>query len=132
MPLEKESLAVCLGEAKTPLFYARIDPIHRQLVYANARQEAALLLRQNSTRIFHLENGGTMRIEPGDVLAAFTGEIAEDVVIRAVRDNPGESASMLVARILESARGTVIAVRFITTEEPALAKESTSMELAVA
>src|SRR5258708_20045475 len=69
MPLEKESLAVCLGEAKTPLFYARIDPHHRQLVYANARQTPALLVRQNTPRAFHLIDSAPMRLQPTNVPA---------------------------------------------------------------
>jgi hypothetical protein len=139
MPLESQSLAVCLGEAKTPLFYARIDPVLRQMVYANARREAALLVRQNSARVFHLEDGGSMRLEPGDVLAAFTQDISEDTVIQVIREHPGESAGMLVERILEPAHGTTVAVRFITNEAPALAEdaatladESSAPELAVA
>jgi hypothetical protein len=132
LPLEKEALAVCLGEDETPLFYARIDPIRRQLLYANSRREPALLARQNSARIFHLESGGTIKIEPGDVLAAFMGAISEADVIRVIRENPGARAGLLVHRMLGIGRGTAVAVRFIANEEPALAEDSRALDLAVA
>jgi hypothetical protein len=132
MPLEKESLAVCLGEAQTPLFYARIDPVHRRLVYANNASQGAVLVRQHSSRVFHLENGGTMRLEPGDVIAAFNGNIHEEDVVAAIRENSGANAARMVNRMLDSGRGTAVAVRFISTEEPALAEGSVELDLAVA
>jgi len=104
----------------------------RRMVYANARPEPAILVRQYSVRVFHLEDSGTMRIEPGDVLVAFTGAITEEAVLRVIRENPGERAGRLVSGILDSGRGTVIAVRFIATEEPALAEDSAELDLAVA
>ena len=73
-----------------------------------------------------------MRIEPGDVMAAFAGDIAELAVVRVIRENPSDRAAALVSRILELGRGTIVAVRFIAIEEPALAKESADLTLAVA
>ena len=132
MPLENETLAVRLGAEDLPLFYAHLDPIQRLLIFANARRQPALLVRQNSARVFHLEKEGAMRIEPGDVLSAFNGAIVEEAVVRVIRESPGDRANRLVGRILDSARGTAVAVRFITSEEPALAEEAEALELAVA
>ena len=131
-PLEKESLAIYLGETKTPSFYARIDPIRRRLNYENLGSEPALLVRQNSARVFHLTNEGSLRIEPGDVMAAFAGAIEEEAVVRAIRDYPGGRAAAVVSRVLDTTRGTIVAVRFIAIEEPALAEESADLTLAVA
>jgi hypothetical protein len=65
-------------------------------------------------------------------MVAFMGGIPERVVLDAIRENPDARAGPLVSRILESARGTVVAVRFIADEEPALAEESAELTLAVA
>ena len=130
--LEDEALEVYLGEGRTPAFYAHIDPLRRRLRYENALPHPALVVRANSARVFHLVEEGTLRLEPGDVLAAFAGEIHERSVIGIVRDNPSDRAAALVSRILEVTRGTVVAVRFIASEIPALAEESADMTLAVA
>src|SRR5215472_16155193 len=42
------------------LFYARIDPALRQLQYASAGHETALLVRKESTRVQRLERTGTV------------------------------------------------------------------------
>jgi hypothetical protein len=131
-PLQDEILEVYLGEGRTPGFYAQIDPIRRRLRYENALPHAALIVRPNSARVFHLVEEGTLRLEPGDVLVAFAGDIRERAVISIVRENPGDRAAALVSRILELTRGTVVAVRFISNEIPALAEESADMTLAVA
>jgi hypothetical protein len=131
-PLEDEELEVYLGEGRMPAFHARIDPIRRRVRYENALPHPAVVVRQNSSRIFHLASEGTLRLEPGDVLIAFGGEIREQAVVRIVRENPTDRAAGLVSRILELERGTVVAVRFIAREIPALAEESADMTLAVA
>jgi hypothetical protein len=131
-PLEKDSLEVYLGEGRTPSFYALIDPLHRRLRYDNALPHPALVVRSNGSRIFHLSRDGVMRIEPGDVLAAFGGTLREDSIVGVIRENPGARAAAIVSRVLELGRGTIVAVRFIATEEPALAEESAELTLAVA
>ena len=131
-PLQREVLEVYLGEGRTPGFYATVDPIHRQVRYENALPEPAIVVRPNSSRIFHLANEGRMRIEPGDIIAVFAGELTELGVVRIVRDNPTDRAAALVSRILEVNRGTIAVVRFIATEVPALAEDSADMTLAVA
>jgi len=131
-PLDKEVLEVYLGEARTPAFFARIDPVHRQVRYENALPQPAIVVRSNSSRIFHLADEGRMRLEPGDIIAAFAGSLSEHGVIRIIRECPGERAAALVSRILEVDRGTIAVVRFIATEVPALAEESADMTLAVA
>ncbi len=70
------------------LFLARYDPIERRLDYCNAGHEAPLLVRKSGgrSRIVPLETGGpmvgvlrqssyrqgSMRLQPGDILAAYT------------------------------------------------------------
>lgn len=132
LTLGKNELAVCLGDAETPLFYACVDPARGRLVYANARPEPAILARKHSRRVVHLENDGAITMQPGDVMVAFMGGIQEKVVLEAIRENPDTRAGPLVTRILERARGTVVVVRFIANEEPALAEESSELTLAVA
>jgi hypothetical protein len=130
--LGKHDLAVYLGEVEKPLFYAHVDPIRGRLVYVNSRPKPALLARRNSRRVIHLEHEGTITMLPGDVMVAFMGSIQEHVVLDAIRENPDARAGPLVTRILEHGHGTVIAVRFISNEEPALAEESSELTLAVA
>jgi hypothetical protein len=131
-PLEREVLEVYLGEGRTPAFYATVDPVHRQVRYENALPQAAIVVRSNSARVFHLINEGRLRMEPGDILAAFAGDLSELGVVRTIRENPTDRAAALVSRILEVNRGTIAVVRFIASEVPALAEESADMTLAVA
>jgi serine phosphatase RsbU (regulator of sigma subunit) len=137
------------------LFYARVDPVNRQLLYLNGCHESALLVRKRPFRVFHLQSTGPvvgvsrrvyweqrrMPLEPGDVLVAFTGGVGramcEDDVVSVVQENADARAGTLVAGILEAAgRGsgdrTVLAVRFTGAEEPALAEEESELSLAVA
>jgi hypothetical protein len=130
--MKDESLEVYLGEGRTPSFFARIDPLRRQVRYENALSHPAIVVRPKSARVFHLTDEGSLQLEPGDILAAFAGEIRERNVIRIIRENPTDRSAALVSRILEVTRGTIAAVRFIATEIPALAEESTDMTLAVA
>jgi hypothetical protein len=131
-PLQAEVLEVYLGEGRTPTFFASIDPLHRRLRYDNALPHPALVVRPNTARTFHLVDEGTLRLEPGDVITAFAGDIQEPAVVRIIRENPTDRAAAIVSRVLEVTRGTIIAVRFISTEIPALAEESADMTLAVA
>jgi hypothetical protein len=131
-PSKEEVLEIYVGEVRTPGFYARIDAIRRQVRYENALPHPAIVVRANSARVFHLTSEGILRLEPGDVLAAFAGEIRERAVIRIIRENPTDRAAALVSRVLEVAHGTVVAVRFIASEIPALAEESADLTLAVA
>jgi hypothetical protein len=131
-PLEREVLEIYLGEGRSPAFYATVDPLHRQVRYENALPHPAVIVRSNSSRVFHLSHEGRLRIEPGDILAAFAGELTELGVLRTIRENPTDRAAALVSRILEVDRGTIAVVRFIATEVPALAEESADMTLAVA
>jgi hypothetical protein len=117
-PLEREVLEIYLGEGRSPAFYATVDPLHRQVRYENALPHPAVIVRSNSSRVFHLSHEGRLRIEPG--------------VLRTIRENPTDRAAALVSRILEVDRGTIAVVRFIATEVPALAEESADMTLAVA
>jgi hypothetical protein len=130
--LGKYDLAVYLGEVEKPLFYAHIDPIRGRLAYVNSRPKPALLARKNSRRVIHLDQDGTLTMLPGDLVVAFTGSIQEQAVLEAIREDPDARAGRLVTSILERARGTVVAVRFISNEEPALAEESSELTLAVA
>jgi len=130
--LKNEQLEVYVGEGQIPGFHARIDPLRRQLRYENAMPHPAIVVRPNSVRVFHLTEEGRLRLEPGDVMVAFAGEITERQVIRIIRENPTDRAAALVSRVLEVMRGTVVAVRFISAEVPALSEESAGMTLAVA
>jgi len=129
---DEDTLELFVGENQIPEFHARIDTLHRRLTYENAMAHPAVLVRPNSARVFHLHTDGRIRVEPGDVLASFTGEIGELAVVRVIRENPTDRAAALVSRILELSRGTIVAARFISTEVPALAEESADLTLAVA
>jgi phosphoserine phosphatase RsbU/P len=75
------------------LFLARYDPIERRLEYCNAGHEAPVLLRKSGgrRRTIRLESGGPMvgvlrrstyrqgsiRLQPGDILAAYTDGLIE-------------------------------------------------------
>ena len=89
----EECLEVYLGEGRTPSFFAHIDPLRRRLKYENALPHPAVVVRPNSARVFHLSDEGTLRLEPGDVVAAFAGEIVELAVVRTIRDNPTDRAA---------------------------------------
>jgi hypothetical protein len=130
--LKEEQLEVYLGQGSIPAFRALIDPLRRQLRYQNAMPHPAIVVRPNSVRVFHLADEGRLRLEPGDVMAAFAGDVRERAVVRLIRENPSARAAALVSRVLEVTRGTVVAVRFISAEVPALSEESAGMTLAVA
>ncbi|HTX39053.1 MAG TPA: PP2C family protein-serine/threonine phosphatase [Bryobacteraceae bacterium] len=75
------------------LFLARYDPVERRLDYCNAGHEAPVVLRQSNGRwrAIPLEGGGpvvgvlrrsnyrqlSLRLQPGDVLAAYTAGLTE-------------------------------------------------------
>jgi len=75
------------------LFLARFDPIERRLDYCNAGHDAPVVLRKSGSgrRAIALESGGplvgvlrrsvyrqgSLRLEPGDILAAFTAGVTE-------------------------------------------------------
>ena len=136
MALQNGTLALFVSADEANFFFARVDPVHRELVFANALRESALLVRKSAARVIHLKISDgeerTLGLEPGDVLVAFTGHAPEVAVVQAIRESPDARAKTLVSRIRELAPGTVVVVRFIAVEEPALAEESSEMELAVA
>jgi serine phosphatase RsbU (regulator of sigma subunit) len=100
-----------------PWFYARIDPVRRQVQYVNAGHEPPLLIRQNSA-IHRLERTGaalglsarglhrqeTAAIEAGDVLAIFSEAVCEETVLDVVLENPHAGSAELTQRVLEGAR----------------------------
>ncbi len=100
-----------------PWFYARIDPVRRQVQYVNAGHEPPLLIRQNGS-IHRLERTGaalglstrglhrqaTAAIEAGDVLAIFSEALCEESVLRVVLENPHAGSAELAQRVLEEAR----------------------------
>jgi phosphoserine phosphatase RsbU/P len=111
------------------LFYARIDPLLRQLQYVSAGHETALLVRKGATRVQRLERTGTvlgltnhttygrrtLTLEPGDVLIAFTDGIAEVAgakgcrscepsILETVRGHAGAGASEVVGLVLDAVK----------------------------
>lgn len=108
------------------LFYARIDPLLRQLQYVSAGYETALLVRKDATRVHRLERTGTvlgltnqarygrrtLTFDPGDLVIAFTDGLVgscEAAILDAVRRRPGAGASEIVGLVDDR---TVIAVRY--------------------
>jgi sigma-B regulation protein RsbU (phosphoserine phosphatase) len=101
-----------------PWFYARIDPVRRQLQYVNAGHEAALLIRTGnmvrldrtgaalglSTRGVHRQKA--VAIEPGDVLAVFSEAVDEETVLRVVLEHPQAGTAELAQHVLEELSGT--------------------------
>ena len=100
-----------------PWFYARIDPVRRQLHYVNAGHEAPLLVRRDglierlertgaalgfSTRGLHRQV--SVPLEAGDVLAVFSEAVSEDTVLEIVLRHPHATAAELTRRILEESR----------------------------
>jgi len=100
-----------------PWFYARIDPVRRQVQYVNAGHEPPLLIRQNgsierlertgaalglSTRGLH--RSATTAIEAGDVLAIFSEALSERIVLHVVLEHPHAGSAELAQRVLEEAR----------------------------
>jgi serine phosphatase RsbU (regulator of sigma subunit) len=97
-----------------PWFYARIDPVRRELRYINAGHEAALLIRESgaverlertgaalglSTRGLHRQE--VRAIGPGDILAIFSEGLSEDTVLDVVLDNPHAGSAELTRRVWE-------------------------------
>jgi hypothetical protein len=135
-PLEDGTLTLYLCASDQTLFYARVDPVRRQLVYINEGQEPGLLVHRHALPVHRLSGVGSgerrVALEPGDVLAAYSGGVTEEAALDVIRDNPDARAGVMVPRMIEPAGGTAVAVRFIAAEEPALSEESTELELAVA
>jgi hypothetical protein len=148
VPLEDGALSLCVGEederaAERLAFYARVDPALRQLSWRNSR-ESALVVRKKPFHVFHLRtepDERRMPLQPGDILVAYTSGVGlavqETEVIAVIQENSEARAGTLVAGILEAAARvpqdrTVLAVRLIGTEEPALAEEASELTLAVA
>src|SRR5580698_5144704 len=100
-----------------PWFYARIDPVRRQVQYVNAGHEPPLLIRQNGS-IHRLERTGaalglstrglhrqaTAAIEAGDVLAIFSEALCEETVLNVLLEHPHAGSAELAQRVLEEAR----------------------------
>jgi sigma-B regulation protein RsbU (phosphoserine phosphatase) len=110
------------------LFYAHVDPQRREVRYVNAGHEPPLLLRRRTGSTQRLDSTGTVlgltgravyeertiRIDPGDVLVAFTDGVTEatDIegqqwgengVLNVLRRCKHARLSELVAEMLESA-----------------------------
>ena len=132
------------GDLSGTLFCVRLDPDRREMRYASARH-LALLLRKKTGRARELETTGTVlglsprvkwqerRIpaDPGDLIAAFSGEAREQEVLRVIREDPQARARTLVSRILyETGCRTAVVARFLGDEECELEEETA--ELAVA
>ena len=100
-----------------PWFYARIDPVRRQLQYVNAGHEPPLLIHENggierlertgaalglSTRGLHRSD--TAAIEAGDILAIFSESLPEHTVLDVVLEHRHAGAAELTQRVMEEAR----------------------------
>ncbi|MCC6391911.1 MAG: serine/threonine-protein phosphatase [Bryobacterales bacterium] len=80
-----------LNEIYATIFLARVDPERRQLTYANAGHEAALLIRADTGQVCRLERTGTVLgfshrvtfgqrsipVSQGDTLVAYTDGVAD-------------------------------------------------------
>jgi phosphoserine phosphatase RsbU/P len=109
------------------LICAFADPVRRQLTYVSAGHEPVLLRNRDSGRLRRLESTGTvlgltprsayrqhtLRLEPGDVLAAFSDgvseaaspggeEFREEGVMRILCNHPEAAATELCGAILEA------------------------------
>jgi sigma-B regulation protein RsbU (phosphoserine phosphatase) len=112
----------------TALFLARLDPQSGELVYCNAGQPAALLLRRDGTQE-SLQEGGPMlgalpgakfqcgraTLEPGDTLIAFTDGVVEcrnapdeEFGSRRLANAAGGAATAPASQTLFSTLGTVL------------------------
>jgi serine phosphatase RsbU (regulator of sigma subunit) len=102
-----------------PWFCAFIDPVRRKLQYVNAGHEPPSLIRGNgvverlehtgaalgfSTRAVHRQ--GSVALEAGDVLVAFSEALSEETVLEVVLRHPHSSAAELTRRVLEESRRT--------------------------
>src|SRR5580704_16942905 len=97
-----------------PWFYARIDPVRRELRYINAGHEPALLIRADGA-VERLERTGAVlglsarglhreevrAIAPGDILAVFSEALREDTVLDVVLDHPDAGTAELTRRVWE-------------------------------
>lgn len=96
-----------------PWFYARIDPVRRELRYVSAGHEAALLIRADG-RMERLERTGaalglsarghrqeTRAIAPGDILAVFSETLCEETVLAVVLGHPQAGTAELTRRVWE-------------------------------
>jgi sigma-B regulation protein RsbU (phosphoserine phosphatase) len=143
------------------LFCASFEPARGLLRYVNAGHEPALLVRGDARSVHHLESTGTVlglttravygvrtvKLEPGDMLVAFTEGVVETAggrgqvfgepgILEAVRQHPDARANEMVAHILDAVRRfadpavqatdrTAIVVRCNAIEEnPLLAGET--------
>ncbi len=117
-----------LNEAYATIFLAQVDPTRRQLTYANAGHEAALLIRADTGQVCRLERTGTVlglshratfgqrsiSVSQGDTLIAFTDGIGDAVdgdgrlftehrLLEIAGDCPAATPRQLVRAILEGA-----------------------------
>jgi sigma-B regulation protein RsbU (phosphoserine phosphatase) len=117
-----------LNDTYATIFLAQVDPSRRQLTYANAGHEAALLIRADTGQTCRLERTGTVLglshrttygqrsipVSQGDTLIAFTDGISEAVdrdgrlfaehwLLEITRDCPAATPRQLVRTILEGA-----------------------------
>src|ERR1700678_1993778 len=122
---------LCLDQSEPPitaLFFARLDPERNELAYCNAGLPAPLVLRRNKS-VERLEEGGPMlgalqdatynsgsvRLNPGDMLLAYSDGLTE---CRNSRDEEFEMGGLSVAaksvvgasanQVLFSTLGTVL------------------------
>jgi len=144
--VNKFACKVAPGDLSGMLFCARLDPVHGEFRYASARQPA-LLVRKRTNRVRELESTGTVlglssrvgwrerrfQMEPGDLIAAFTGDPRSEDVSRILLEDPRARATDLVRRILyETECHSVVVARFLGEEVCQLEEESAELALAVA
>ncbi len=135
------------------LFYARLDPLWRQVTYTNAGHEPALLVRARTGRVQRLEHTGsvlglsrraaygsrTVLLEPGDVLVAFTDgisgamdsqgrELCETGIVEIIQRHLHASASDLAAHIMEAVDAFTDLARFADDRTVAVARLTAAAE----
>lgn len=101
-----------------PWFYAVVDPVRYELHYVNAGHEPPLLIRPRRGATYRLERTGaalglstrnghrrrTAAIEPGDILAIFSEEFSDAVVLDVVHSHPYASTKELTMHIWQDSR----------------------------
>jgi hypothetical protein len=127
------------------LFCGRIDTVRGELRYASARHETALLVRKGSGRMRRLESTGAVLglsgrvnwserripLDPGDLVAVYTGDAREDEVMRVIRESPDVRARTLVTSLLVDAGcRTAMAVRFLGDQPCVLEEECAALAVA--
>jgi hypothetical protein len=113
--LNEASCTISPEHSFATLFYAQFEPLTRELAYASAGYEPAILLRGDAELCESLEPTGTVlgmsshsefairtiRLFPGEVLIVHTGALSAASIRRIVRGNPEASASAIAWRVLQ-------------------------------